>query len=395
MKTKNNIRLCVAFILLLSVVCCIAFSVGAADIGPNEFVNFNNYASYRFTEDNSVVNIEVSFPEEWNETFIDQPNPENHEHWFYGNEFTITDTVMPWLKINMHPLGGNMGWDTEVGEWLYDCRFIDLRYFPVGTVFTYRFNLTTSQYDLNLGDQVFMRYFFFVDSSGKVVDIGIHYFEPIRNGMGSYTWTESIKFGTFPKEAVGFAPLFVARNLDYALTDVTVSLSSFEFTFPMSAVQYQVNQNEQMQTTMDNIESAMDDLPGEIGDEFENVIDQEKEESKQEGNKFVDQVLDKLPDPSQGVLSALGELTAAVGYTGTEAVIPFPAIVIPGIDGLFDEIVIYDGSDFDLGSCVSYIPENILTVIQSLFTIAIVLYCVYELKGIISFIFTLKEKNNG
>ena len=139
----------------------------------------------------------------------------------------------------------------------------------------------------------------------------------------------------------------------------------------------------------------LDQLPDKIGDEFESVIDQEKEESKQEGNKFVDQVLDKLPDPSQGVLSALGELTSAVGYTGTEAVIPFPAIVVPGIDGLFEDIVIYDGSDFDLGSCVSYVPENILTVIQSLFTIAIVLYCVYELKGIISFIFTLKEKNNG
>ena len=144
-----------------------------------------------------------------------------------------------------------------------------------------------------------------------------------------------------------------------------------------------------------DIDNKLDQLPDQIGDEFESVIDQEKEESKQEGNKFVDQVLDKLPDPSQGVLSALGELTSAVGYTGTEAVIPFPAIVIPGIDGLFDEIVIYDGSDFDLGSCISYIPENILTVIQSLFTIAIVLYCVYELKGIISFIFTLKEKNNG
>ena len=139
----------------------------------------------------------------------------------------------------------------------------------------------------------------------------------------------------------------------------------------------------------------LDQLPDKIGDEFESVIDQEKEESKQEGNKFVDQVLDKLPDPSQGVLSALGELTAAVGYTGTEAIIPIPRIVVPAIDGLFNEIVLYEGSELDIGEYLYFIPEDVLIVIQSLFTIAIVLYCVYELKGVISFIFTLKEKNNG
>lgn len=79
---------------------------------------------------------------------------------------------------------------------------------------------------------------------------------------------------------------------------------------------------------------------------MESIMDQEKEESKSEGNKFVDQILDKLPDPSQGVLQALGNLTSSVGYTGTDATLQIPAIVLPGIDGLFPETEIWVALNF-------------------------------------------------
>lgn len=298
---------------VVSVVCCSVFSVGAVDGNRNDFINFNDYANYTFTEDESTVNVEVSFPDYWNISFVDQKNPEFHEHWYYGNEFTITDTVMPWLKINMHPLGGYSGWDTQVNDVLTDCRFIDLRYFPTNTIFTYNFNLSTSQYDLNLGDQVFMRYFFFVDIAGKVVDIGIHYFEPIRNGKGSYTWTESIKVGTFSKQAVGFVPMFVARNLDYALTDVTVNLSSFEFSFPMSAVQYSVNQNQQMQSTLKSIESAME-KQNQVFDEIVNgEVDPEKPVDSEKFDDLKDNE-DKLMGDIQNYLDdGIGFFDNAVG----------------------------------------------------------------------------------
>lgn len=248
-------------LLVCLLVSCICFSVSASpiDSNGNRFVDFNNYAEYGFSDDGATVNVEVSFPSMWNNTFIDQANPEFHEHWFWGNEFTITDTVMPWLKINMHPLGGEMGWNTGVGEQLYDCYFIDLQYFPSNTVFRYNFSLSVGQTDLNLDEHVYTRYFFFVDSAGKVVDVGVHYFSPITDGKGNFTWTEPIKFNTFPKNAVGFVPMFVARNTGWASGDVTVRLSSFEFSFPMSALQYTDQQNKQMQSTLNSIQSAMDE----------------------------------------------------------------------------------------------------------------------------------------
>lgn len=268
MKLNNNLRRCITsfFVILFAAVLVFSVSASPIDSNGNRFVDFNNYAEYTFSDDGATVNVEVSFPSMWNNTFVDQANPEFHPHWFWGNEFTITDTVMPWLKINMHPLGGEMGWNTGIGEQLRDCYFIDLQYFPSNTVFRYNFSLSVGQTDLNLDEHVYTRYFFFVDSAGKVVDVGVHYFSPITDGKGNFTWTEQIKFNTFPKNAVGFVPMFVARNTGWASGDVTVRLSSFEFSFPMSALQYTDQQNKQMQTTLNSIQDAIDNQNQALGD---------------------------------------------------------------------------------------------------------------------------------
>ena len=148
--------------------------------------------------------------------------------------------------------------------------------------------------------------------------------------------------------------------------------------------------NQQEQTN-----DKLDKLPSQIGDEMQGVIDNEKAESESEGNKFVDQILDALPDPSADVLVAMKSLTDSMAYTGTDAVLPIPAIVLPGIDGLFPETEIWGGTDFDLGEYINLLPPALLTLVQSLFTIAIVLFCVYELKGIISYCLTLRENKGG
>lgn len=139
----------------------------------------------------------------------------------------------------------------------------------------------------------------------------------------------------------------------------------------------------------------LEELPGEIGDEMQGILDSEKQAAESSGNDFVDQILGALPDPSTDVLAALKSLTDATAYTGTDAVLPIPAIVLPGIDGLFPKTVIWEGAEFDFGEYLSFIPSSLLTLVQSLFTIAIVLFCVYELKGIISYCLTLRENKGG
>lgn len=148
---------------------------------------------------------------------------------------------------------------------------------------------------------------------------------------------------------------------------------------------------EQQQQTNDQLST----LPGEIGDEIQGVIDKEEQEAEGSGNDFVDQILDMLPDPSTGVLGALRGLTDATSYTGTDAVLTIPAIVLPGIDGLFPTTEIWGGTRFDFGEYIGLLPPALLTLVQCLFTIAMVLFCVYELKGIISYCLTLRANKGG
>jgi len=379
-----------------------AFSVSAVDANSNEFVDFNDYAEYEFAEDNSSVTVEVNFPSEWNNTYIDFGDTGLGGGWYTGNTIYLDGVAGSWSKMRMYPISGNMDINIDVGSQVSNSHILDLRYLPDNATLTYEFSAGISNDYTDISDQVFARYFLFVDSSGYIFARNRYYFYPESTGYGDYYWSETVNVSDFPDEAVGLIPHFLMRNIDSHFDSVKIELSSFEFVIPMTGLEFQASQNEQMKATIDNIESALeaqdkklDELPGQIGDEMQNVMDNEKEQANDEGNKFVDQILSALPDPSQGVLSALGELTASVGYTGTEAIIPIPKIVIPAIGGLFDEIVLYEGSELDIGEYLYFIPEGLLTVIRSLFTIAIVFYCVYELKGIISYVFTLKENGRS
>ena len=135
-----------------------------------------------------------------------------------------------------------------------------------------------------------------------------------------------------------------------------------------------------------NIES----LPGEIGDQMQDIVDNEKNEANNKGNEFVDQILDALPDPSTKVLASLKSLTDATSYTGTDAKLQIPGIVLPAVGMLIPETELWEGTQLDMGSYMELLPGTLVTVVQSLFTIAIVLYCVYELIGLIGFCLTLR-----
>ncbi len=162
-----------------------------------------------------------------------------------------------------------------------------------------------------------------------------------------------------------------------------------------SSFTIQYEQQSEESALLEDVLDNQEELPGEIGEEIQDIIDNEKQEAEGEGNKFVDQILDALPDPSTEVLGALKSLTDSTAYNGTDAVLPVPAIVLPGIDGLFPETEIWGGANLDFGEYVGMLPPALVTLVQSLFTIAIVIYCVYELKGIISYCLTLKESKGG
>ena len=204
-----------------------------------------------------------------------------------------------------------------------------------------------------------------------------------------------------PRVPSGTAYVQLASALYFRIEIITEENEATPVVFPISTFDYSFSlpvdsvQNQEIIDKLDGVNDKLDSLPGDIGDEMQDVIENEKEQSKDEGNKFVDLILDALPDPSTDVLASLKSLTYATAYNGTDAVLPIPAIVLPGIDGLFPETVIWEGAEFDFGYYIGFIPASLLILVRSLFTIAIVLYCVYEFKGIISYCLTLRESKGG
>ncbi len=403
----HSFRVLVMIFSILALFVCSTLTVLAADANGNTFVTVDDYGEISFAQDNSIVTYTMNFPSNWIRTGVWGEAWEDFYGFFSGDYFGFyRETYV--TSYRMHPFGGIPSLGVDVGDQLENCCFFDITTVPRSTTITFNFTIGV---DSGLVDPPgAYRYLFFVDENGKIVRKSQKMVKPSIDTAGSdgntYTYTYSDTFGldsfNVPETAVGFYPMFTLRDVECDPGYVYISYEPYTLTFPMTALEYESQQNQKLLNTINEVQNALveqgekiDQLPGQIGDEMQNVMDNEREQSKGEGNKFVDQITGAMPDPSKGVIDALGKLTSAVGYTGTEAIIEIPKIVLPGIDGLFDEFVIYEGTNFDLGACISYLPGKLVAVVQSLFTIAIVLYCVYEFKGIISFIFTLRSDNNN
>lgn len=138
-----------------------------------------------------------------------------------------------------------------------------------------------------------------------------------------------------------------------------------------------------LQTAVDDVGSAVETLPGSITSGMQDIMDQQQSAAESQGQESVDQIIEIIPNESQGFLDALGSLVDALGYNGTDAVLTVPAIKIPAVGGLFPETVLCAEQTINFGDYFAKIPENLLMLVRALFDIAIVVYCVKEFLGVL------------
>lgn len=120
--------------------------------------------------------------------------------------------------------------------------------------------------------------------------------------------------------------------------------------------------------------------------------EREKNEAQNSGNSATEQSKNAIPSVDSGFSNSLKTFVASLSYNGTEAILPIPETSIPALDGVIDKIVLIPEQGFDLSSVITqYIPANLLTLLQHLLDIALVLFCVYELYGLIQYVLTLKK----
>lgn len=123
---------------------------------------------------------------------------------------------------------------------------------------------------------------------------------------------------------------------------------------------------------------------------LEEQPEKEKNEAQTSGSNSISQGTDSIEDKGTGFADGLSGLVSSMSYSGTQASWTFPEVRLPAINGVMDEKVLIEEQPIDFTVWINAIPSPILLLIQSVLTMALIVYCFKELYGTISYVLTLR-----
>lgn len=210
--------------------------------------------------------------------------------------------------------------------------------------------------------------------SGKTVALE-PYFKTGSQSYGLRIWAKS--FGSVSGIHGYNCDVTAFRN---AHADFVVNYGSREITY---------EQLNQIIAALNNSSSSTEKA---VDNANKKAEEREKQEAKTSGDNAASDSNNAMPSVDSGFSNSLKSFVTSLSYNGTEAILPIPETSIPAIDGIMDKVVLIPEQGYDLSSIITqYIPSNLLTLLQYLFDIALVLFCVYELYGLIQYVLTLKR----
>ena len=188
--------------------------------------------------------------------------------------------------------------------------------------------------------------------------------------------------------AISFSTIYSGDNAGIILLETVVSLLRSN----ANTINQQI-QNDN--TNANNIQQNQNDNTDKIIENQQQIQENEKNEAESSGQGSVDDVSGAIEDKSAGFISAISNLVGSMSYNGTACAWSFPAIKLPAIEGVMPEYQLTDEKPIDFEFWVNKIPANILLLVRSLLTIALIGYCFKELYSTISYVLTLKGGGNN
>lgn len=150
------------------------------------------------------------------------------------------------------------------------------------------------------------------------------------------------------------------------------------------------NNNQNTQTVIDNANANAEKTQQTIEEGANQVSNTIREENEREehkttssGNDSVDRVTGAIPADNEGFLSAIKTLSSSMSYDGTSATWKIPDIKLPAIAGVSGEIILAKDLKINFEEYINMIPSDVLNVVRVLCTIALVIFCVKEIYGLI------------
>lgn len=251
---------------------------------------------------------------------------------------------------------------------------------------TYSYNVVYNYYP-DSGKHVFSIQYHFNGSSVGISEIPIYAYHVGTNGV----------FSSFARQGSGSQDTtFFANSRPPVGLHVYGCVNGYKTSTAASdfIIQYgnEYSVSEKLETIISMLRESGSNTEQAVDNANKKAEEREKQETKTGGDNATNDTTNAMPSVDEGFANSLKTFVNSMSYNGTEALLPIPKTSIPAMAGVTDEITLISAQDYDLSAAINqYIPETLLQLIRHLFTIALVLYCVYELYGLIQYVLTLKK----
>lgn len=183
-------------------------------------------------------------------------------------------------------------------------------------------------------------------------------------------------------------------NAVYVMVGTSATLPGGETETISPGDQIIIDQIGDVGDTVTDIKDGIESLPGDITDGIQGVLDNEKTEAESTGNDLVGELTNVIPDIGEAGKQSLQPLIDAISWEGRNPVLTLPALVMPGIDGLWEETVLMPAQNIEFAGYVSMIPWAVRELVQALAMIGCVLYLIKDVYGLIQYFATLRGGHN-
>lgn len=375
-------------IVFLCLVLCVVFvsvPVSASTVNGHNVIDYNDYISnVKVDGDNDIVT--VTFPDDMYSTTQTDINGTSFKRGIIsGDLYMVSNTSDVIVNACVNCPGGAVG-----------NNYLDLSNIPDGSVFTTtnkvtldsRITGTWIDYKLNYRSRI--AYF---DEDFNLID---QQTSPLTekaydSGIWDYELVYEIAIDK-PDSAKYCFTYFYFQVSSFAERD-DIAVVSYKFVKPQLKMSISSLYRLQEQTGKTN--ELLEELPEEIGAQFKDVIQEEQDKAEVGGNSSVGELESVIPDHSAGFMEALQGFAECMSYTGTDAKLKIPGITMPEIAGLIPKYEIMEGTTLDFGVYIGYLPDGLLLLVQSLLTIALIIYCFKELYDTVAYVLTLRRSTDG
>lgn len=214
----------------------------------------------------------------------------------------------------------------------------------------------------------------------KIYGNGVDWASTLPAGSGTYNWSVMYSETSTLYDAI----MSIAESSIGSSGSITQNATD-------NANKIQQNQNE----NTDKITQNEDKNTDKIINNQNQLQQQEKDETQNQGQDSINDVSGVIEDKSAGFISSIKGLVSSMSYDGTSCAWSFPALKLPAIEGVMPEYQLTEERPIDFEFWVNKIPSNILLLVRSILTIALIGYCFKELYNTISYVLTLKGGGNN